>query len=419
MRTGRALAGRGQQSCLESANVIVIADDILPRPDLGGRAAGMRAWGIGQGLEANGLRVFYAVRTRWWPQDQPLPEPKPNEAYWSSPAELGRLLRRMKHGAIVNCSYPSILPAAVEDSLLIQDSHGPRLIEGAFRNRCAAKLAAWRETTAYAKADYFICAGFRQQNYFYPWLALSGFDLTETSRFLVVRFGYSETPPARRPVPKRLIFAGTLLPWTDPRSGWQIAAEEVQRVGGELLFITSAHPGDLASKFLTDALNAFRDSPRCRVMDKLPHEAYLRELSSATAAIDVMQRNSERDLAFPTRTIEYLWAGVPPITYDYGEVGELVFRYNAGWATPPRDEASIRSAVREALDRPGVTESKSKNAQYLHQTLLHPKVTTAPLADVCRKGVKRRERRRVSFPRVRGLLLRQVIAVLRRIEGVA
>jgi glycosyltransferase involved in cell wall biosynthesis len=394
--------------------VLIISDDILPRAERIGRAAGLRAWEIGMGLKENGIDVHFAVRTKWWDPEIELPLKGEKEEYWDSTSEIKRIIEDKDWATIVNCSFPSILPIEASEYLIIQDSHGPRMLEGVFRRPDRSLGMAWNEIGVYNSADYFICAGEHQLNYFYPWLALSGFNLMDTERIFAVRFGYSGIPPQKKNILKHIIYGGTLLPWADPRIAWRIALEEIEKSDYELLMITSAQDNDKSSRLLSEELETISKSKQCRVFKRMPRSQYLEELSNSIAALDVMEYNAERKLAFPTRTAEYLWAGIPPITYNYGEIGPLVREYNAGWVVPPRNEDQIRRAIREAISDPDSVREKSRGAQKLHNELLIPSRTTKILSEICKNGTKRKNRGR-PITRERRWFGKNIATVLRMI----
>jgi hypothetical protein len=399
--------------------VTVVADDVLPRPGESGRAAGMRAWAIGEGLRANGLTVRYAIRTHWWPAGRPLPPPREIERYWNSAAELEQALDAFDPEVLVNCSYPSVLTRRASERIVVQDVNGPRLLEGAFWEPASLERSAWREVTAYASADYFVCAGERQLAFFYPWLALSGFDLTEKGRIQAVRIGIAGPAPERRPVLGRLLAAGSLLPWTDPRRAWRTALDETRESGGTLRLLVADRPGDGRTAFLREEVERLRREVGCEVRDAVPWEEFTAELASASAALDVMQRNGERDLAVPTRTLACLWAGLPPIVGDYGELAELIVRYDAGWAVAPDDEVALRGAVREALTDPGALARKSANARRLHDAQLRPELAARELAALCAKAMPRPGKRFAADGRVRRALADRAFRLARRLALLA
>jgi glycosyltransferase involved in cell wall biosynthesis len=403
------------RSCL----VLIISDDILLHAGIIGRAGGIRAWGIGEGLKENSLQVYYAVRTQWWPKNSPLPPQRVFERYWQSISELEQIIKTCGCDVIINCSYSTILPKLAQEFPVIQDSNGPRLLERAYLRPESFWDNAWFETSAYTGADYFICPSQRQLTFFYPWLFLSGFSIEDHSRFAVIRLGIHGDPPHRNIQKKRIVYTGSLLPWTDPRKCWKLAIEEVERVNAQLLLILSKLPiNNNSIKFLLNDLNSYRKLPCCKVMMDIPFSQYLIEITESLAALDVMENNIERELAMPTRTITYLWAGVPIIIHNYSEIGELVSRYDAGWVVSPEDKSAIREATREALNDIDIIKYKSKNASTLHKEIFDPKISTVVLANMCLNAEKRHRKRIIYMSRVRRIMFRCAIKVARKLSGV-
>src|SRR6185436_10315413 len=114
-------------------------------------------------------------------------------------------------------------------------------------------------------------------------------------------------------------------------------------------------------------------------------EAYL----SATAAFDLMAPNPEREMAFTTRTVEYLWCGLPVIYNNYAELAEYISAYDAGWTVDPCDRDAIRDAVEEAIDRPELVAARGRNARRLIRERLNWTTAIAPLDRFCRDPRRR------------------------------
>ena len=73
-----------------------------------------------------------------------------------------------------------------------------------------------------------------------------------------------------------------------------------------------------------------------------------RSIRRAHVAMDLMRRNPERELAFASRTVHYLWCGLPVIHSRILEVAALIEEYEAGWMVDPEDAAGIRAMVAAA-----------------------------------------------------------------------
>ena len=85
----------------------------------------------------------------------------------------------------------------------------------------------------------------------------------------------------------------------------------------------------------------------------------------ANVALECMEYNLERELAFTTRTIEYLWCGLPVIYNNYAEISDHISEYNAGWCIDPTSDSQIEAALAEIFERPDLVAQKSENARKL------------------------------------------------------
>jgi glycosyltransferase involved in cell wall biosynthesis len=116
----------------------------------------------------------------------------------------------------------------------------------------------------------------------------------------------------------------------------------------------------------------------------LPRAELLEQYAGADVAWDLMTRNPERELAFTSRTVEYLWCGLPVVYNNYAELADYIAQYDAGWIVDPADEAQIRAVAQEILARPEEVLRKSANAQRLARERLVWDVTIGPLDQYCR-----------------------------------
>ena len=121
----------------------------------------------------------------------------------------------------------------------------------------------------------------------------------------------------------------------------------------------------------------------------IPREQLIQEYCRAHVAIDIMQRNAERELAFTTRTVEYLWCGLPVIYNNYAELSDYINTYDAGWTLDPRDDGSLRELIDEILTCPELVTEKGQNAQKLVREKFTWDKTIGPLDEFCRNPQKR------------------------------
>jgi glycosyltransferase involved in cell wall biosynthesis len=193
--------------------------------------------------------------------------------------------------------------------------------------------------------------------------------------------------PGERPVPDelRLIYAGGFYPWQNCMEVLVAIGEELDRAGtGRLDLFGGVHE--------------FSDSPefqqlfaRLRTFDRVHLHGFVArdELAAyyrrASAAVDLMHRNIERELAVTTRTAEYLAQGIPPLYNDYNILSDLVRRHEAGWCLDPEDLEGVRRLVRHLLDHHAEEiPRRSANAARIYAEELTVPATTADLAEACR-----------------------------------
>ncbi len=120
-------------------------------------------------------------------------------------------------------------------------------------------------------------------------------------------------------------------------------------------------------------------SDRVVVEGMIPRDELLKRYSSAHLALDVYSRNPERLLAVTTRTVEYLWCGLPVIYGDYGELATLIREYEAGWVIDPGDPTALRAALEHATSDRAELERRSQNARRLVQGALSWERAIVPL----------------------------------------
>jgi hypothetical protein len=113
------------------------------------------------------------------------------------------------------------------------------------------------------------------------------------------------------------------------------------------------------------------------------HDELLRAYARATVAMDVMGQNQERELAFTTRTVEYLWCGLPVIYNNYADLAPLIRDYDAGWTVNSESPDDIRAAVRAAIAHPEEVRKKSTNAARLVRERLTWEKAVLPLVEFC------------------------------------
>ena len=245
-----------------------------------------------------------------------------------------------------------------------------------------------------AVADFVTCAGERQRTYFYPWLTLSGFDLDDlTARVATVPISAAPAQTTAISAPQNdepsILFAGVALPWQDPLVPLQATLETLERrESGYLDLYLYAHPEHSRGvRWLAWVREQALLRPRLRLhKERLrPYAELLAIYRGADLAFDLFARNPERELAFNTRTVDYLACGLPPLYSDYAELAGPIGRYGAGIIVDPTDTAAISQALNAALDDTTSLADRRVAAQQLVDDLLTWDRTVAPLARWCQE----------------------------------
>jgi hypothetical protein len=248
-----------------------------------------------------------------------------------------------------------------------------------------------RKIAALHRADFFTCAGEKQRHYFFPWLMMAGFDLCERVIESIPVSLSPELPEHRSQGELSFVYGGLFLPWQDPELGLRTLVDELEsHQQGRLKFFGGKHPVVAVPTGKFDQLRAhLLQSPRVQMQPMIPREQLLREYCQAHAAFDLMQRNAERELAFTTRTVEYLWCGLPVIYNNYAELADYIRTYKAGWALDPQDPRALQEVLNDILTSPDSLAERSRDAQRLVRDCFTWEKTIEPLDVFCRNPLKR------------------------------
>ncbi len=119
-------------------------------------------------------------------------------------------------------------------------------------------------------------------------------------------------------------------------------------------------------------------SRRVEIRGLVAHDELVEAYTRSHVAIDLMKANTERRLAFTTRTVEYLWCGLPVIYNDYAELAEHIREYEAGWTVDPEDAEGLGRVITEVFEHPDQVDERGRNAQRLVRDRFTWERTIAP-----------------------------------------
>jgi hypothetical protein len=222
-------------------------------------------------------------------------------------------------------------------------------------------------------------------------MALAGYDM-RASRIEVIPVALDPAMPDRCvDDDMTFVYGGIFLPWQNPTLGLTTLVETLEAHGrGRLRLFAGPHPVQQLRTGELDALAArLAASPRVEHPGLIPHDQMVAAYLSASVAFDLMAPNPERELAFTTRTVEYLWCGLPVIYNNYAELAEHIDLYQAGWTVDPCDAGAIRRVVEEVLDAPDEVARRGQNARRLIRERLNWTAAIEPLDHFCRDPRRR------------------------------
>lgn len=385
--------------------ILILTTEPLPIPGVIPSGAGLRAWGLGFGLRSAGFEkvtiAFAADAVRGM----------------ENAADAVEGVETFERGAI-DSFIRSRNPAAVvfqhwglwrdlketPASPVAMDLAGPHLLERQLWGSNDPAGDVREKLTALSQADYVVCSGAFQRHYFLPYLLQAGHDPANRNLCPVIPFSLS--PGLPEPDPNRnldrFFYGGMLLPWQNPEPALRILLECMdEKEKGELVFMGGLHPGGDVSGGKFDALLEFLDGhPRVTREAATDFDSFVQMMRSCGCAIDLMERNAERELAFPTRTVTYLWAGLPVVHNDYDELAVPIGDAKAGWPIAPGDEEELRKRLLRLLTFHQDITRSSERAQNLVRERYTWDQTIEPLAEWCRDPQPRREKRPAAIPAV-------------------
>lgn len=376
-----------------TAHVAVVSGDLLPFSGLPTTGAGLRAWGLGKGLESREFKVSYLMPNSSLMKVESERKEKVRaieNLHLFNFENINRVISEVSPDVLVVQHWPTVYSIDTAHLPTALDLHGPILLETMFQENPNYESLKRMKIEAFHKCDFFTCPAERQKYYFYPWMMLGGCDLRNTGIEVIPISLSPDVPPFEKPGDIRFVYGGVLLPWHNPTTGLETLVETIEANGkGTLSVYCGKHPYvNIPPGKLQQLLEQFRSSPRVVVSGMLPRDDILDVYRHASVAFDAMERNPERELAFTTRTVEYMWCGLPVVHQDYSVLAPYIERYRAGWLVNPDDREQIRQVIEYILCHPEEIEERGRNAQRLVRQEFLWDQSVGPLAGFCEKPFK-------------------------------
>jgi len=334
------------------------------RPTPGHMVTGgaLRASDMAAGLEAAG----YTVRTMNRRQDE--------DGGFSSAEDLYAKARAWGPDRIIATQLEDAPALAAVGVPLAVDLYAPRVMEASFQG--TLRWTSVETLRALASGDAFLVSNPRQRWLWWGLLAVAGIDVQTDPTLLVPLI--APTGP-RRKTPKSPIFVagGASWPWQDPTPGLIRALHHLDKRGeGTVVWYGGVPDG-------ADAPWTLPEHPRLQTPGWVDRDTFLRALAGATAAIDWMSPNPERQLAFSFRHADYLGCGLPILTHTDSPLADVLG--HGGWASD-----DIEATLDAVLDNPDEVKARSRTARTLAKKQFSSDIALAPLLRWVRDGTRQR-----------------------------
>ncbi|MEJ7842486.1 MAG: hypothetical protein WKF95_12015 [Rubrobacter sp.] len=374
--------------------VFVLSNDVVPSLGMPVAAPGLRAFGIAEGLRANGVRTK-AVVTRgfvdrqWLRFGRSVPHPT---APHTEIVGANKLRRYLKANApcvavLINSNQADHL-GPIEGVRYVLDFFAPKMLEALYQRGeeyPGEELAELRrrKIRSIELADAFLVNGKKKLPYFLAWMLQADRDIRHLPVEVLnmcVPTGFSgEAGPVGDGV--RFAVAGYLQSWSTLGDWVEVVGRMLDHPKMSLDLLLPWHWGGRAerSHVSKNDLDRVARHPSVRTHGTMSFSEFREFLSGVDVSIDLFQHNLEREYAMVTRSIVSLACGVPVIHPPFTEVSPMISEYDAGWLVDPNDTVALEGVIRAVLEDPGLIRRKKKNARALAAEVLEPAVAVKPL----------------------------------------
>ena len=229
------------------------------------------------------------------------------------------------------------------------------------------------------ECDFFICASERQRDYWLGMLSArnrltqSQYSTDPSLRHLidVVPFGLPERAPVHEQRVLKgvhpgiaeddlvVLWGGGTWDWFDPLSLIEAWPAVVAAVPNAKLYFLGLQLTSENVKHMRVAHMATLRAEELGVADEsvffgdwVPYKLRESYLLESDIAVTVARDLAETRLAFRTRVLDYLWAGLPSISTEGDVLSDLVRNERLGLVVPAGSPAALTAAIIELLQRP-------------------------------------------------------------------
>lgn len=271
-------------------------------------------------------------------------------------------------------------PLQFEGLLLDNPNYDEAMVSGPMlESRCRDMVDKFRSV------DYVVTVSERQKYFWSAYCSLAGFSFAELN-MLVCPAVFDVPPVQRNPSPQMsVVYAGGFYPWQNPNRFLERTAVLLDQVPGATLHVFGGPHAGLVNEADAKAFLARLQTNRSvNYHGYRPVEEVLAHLSQCWFALELMERNIERELAITGRTLEFLSSGTPVVYNDYSTLSGLIAKYRAGWTVSPQDDSALERIIGQLTNQGlSLVNELSANATRLAKEEFLPDKAIAPLVDLC------------------------------------
>lgn len=374
--------------------VFILSNDVVPSLGMPVAAPGLRAFGLAEGLRANGVKVKTLVTRgftdrQWLRFGRSVPHPTAPHAEVVSARRLARYLETNAPAVavLINSNQVDHL-RPIRGVRYVLDFFAPKMLETLYQHgegypRDELAALRRRKIQAIELADAFIVNGKKKLPYFLAWMLQADRDIRSLPVEVVnmcapVSFS-GEAGPVGSGV--RFAVAGYLQSWSTLGSWVKVVERQLERPGMRLDLLLPWHWGGAAERSHESRADLDRLERNGSVTTHGPmtYSEFQALLSKIDVSIDLFQHNLEREYAMVTRSVISLACGVPVIHPPFTEVSPMIAEYDAGWLIDPPDTKALEDVIGGILDDPDLVRRKKENARALASEVLDPAVAVKPL----------------------------------------
>jgi glycosyltransferase involved in cell wall biosynthesis len=267
------------------------------------------------------------------------------------------------------------------------------------------------------RGDFFLCASEPQRDFWLGMLMANGrvnpytLNADRTLRRLieVVPFGIPETAPVHQrrvlkgvypgigEADKVIYWGGGLWEWFDPLTAIRAVAQlAARRTDVKLFFAGVQHPNPTVPQ--AHMVEAARQlSQELGLTDKhvffnewVPYAERANYLLEADVGLSLHFENLETHLAYRTRLLDYIWAGLPLVGTRGDVLGELAAARGLARTVAPEDVTGVAEALEAMLNEPDRAVFVER-ARAVVEELRWSRVV-GPLLDFCRQPLPAADR---------------------------